>query len=297
MIRALARAFVGLVVVAALGAAAVWGVLTYLRSLDAQPLAKEQCTAENDGVRHSLSLEQADNAALLAATSLRRGMPARAATIAIATAMQESSLRNIDFGDRDSLGLFQQRPSQGWGSEDEIMDPVYSTHTFYDALDKVDDYESMEVTVAAQTVQRSAFPDAYAQHETMSRAWASALTGHSPGAVSCVVHELPAGSPEALLERIERDLGDVHAQVEGSADDGPVTVAIDAGVLAGAGGEGTERLAWAVGQWAVAVAASLGVAEVAVADRLWATSSAAWSAVGQDVAPLAPGLVRIALRG
>jgi len=296
--RTIVRALVTLLVVAALGVAGVWGVVTFLSSLDAEPRAKEQCTAVNDGVRYTLSHEQADNAALLAATALRRGLPARAVTIALATAMQESSLRNIDYGDRDSLGLFQQRPSQGWGSPEEILDPVYSTHTFYDALAKVDGFEDMAVTVAAQTVQRSAFPDAYAQHESMSRAWASALTGHSPAAVTCVVHDRAAGAPTALLARVERDLGDLPVTVagdEGADGANQMTVELDAGVLAGSRGDGTERLAWAVAQWAVTVSAPYGIAEVAVADRRWLADDATWAAVGQETEPRAPGLVLVTL--
>jgi len=295
VIRALVRATVALLAVVALGALAVGGVVTALRSSDAEPRDAERCTATNDGVRYALSHEQADHAALLAASTLRRGMPARAATIAIATAMQESSLRNLDHGDRDSLGLFQQRPSQGWGSAEEVMDPVFSTGAFLEALSRVDGYEQMEITVAAQTVQRSAFPEAYAQHEPLARAWASALTGHSPAAVTCVVHEPVAGSTSALLERVERDLGDVGVEV--SDGEGPASVVLDAGVLAGAGGEGAERLAWAVGQWGVALAAPLGIAEVAVADRRWLVDEAAWTAVGQDEASPGPGLVRVTLHG
>ena len=88
--------------------------------------------------------------------------------------MQESQLRNLgDLGarnDHDSLGLFQQRPSMGWGSVDQVMDPVYSTTAFYLALKRVPGWESMAVTVAAQRVQRSAFPYAYAQWETDANA-------------------------------------------------------------------------------------------------------------------------------
>ena len=112
-------------------------------------------------------------------------MPARAATIALATAYQESKLFNIDYGDRDSVGLFQQRPSQGWGSRKQLLDPLYATNAFYDGLDKVGDYESMRVTAAAQLVQRSAYPEAYADHEADARVLASALTGNSPHAFSC----------------------------------------------------------------------------------------------------------------
>jgi len=114
-----------------------------------------------------------------------RGMPARAASIALATAYQESKLYNIDYGDRDSVGLFQQRPSQGWGSVAQLTDPVYATNAFYDALQKIDGYDSMEITVAAQEVQRSGYPEAYAEHEPDARVLASALTGYSPHVLSC----------------------------------------------------------------------------------------------------------------
>ena len=75
---------------------------------------------------------------MITAIAIRRGLPPRAATIAIATAIQESKVRNITYGDRDSLGLFQQRPSQGWGTPEQILNPEYSTNKFYDALVKVE---------------------------------------------------------------------------------------------------------------------------------------------------------------
>lgn len=288
--RVLGRLLAGLAVLVLIGAGAVWGFVMLLERMDAEPRAAERCTARNDGVHHPLSHEQADNAALLAAATMHRGMPARAATITIATAMQESSLRNIDHGDRDSLGLFQQRPSQGWGTPEQIMDPVYATHTFLDALEQVPGYESMAITEAAQTVQRSAFPDAYGQHEPMSRAWASALTGHSPAALVCVVHDPVPGSTATLLERVERDLGDVGARVlDGAADDDAV-VALDASRLAGV--EGAGRIAWGLAQWAVAIAPGHGLAEVRVADRAWRVDDGAWHVVADE---LAEGEVRLTL--
>jgi hypothetical protein len=145
------------------------------------------CTAEVDGHTDDVDREQAENAALITAVSIQRGMPARAASIALATAFQESKLYNIDYGDRDSVGLFQQRPSQGWGSVAQLKDPVFATNAFYDALTKIDGYREMEITEAAQAVQRSAYPDAYADHEEDGRALASALTGNSPRALWCDV--------------------------------------------------------------------------------------------------------------
>src|SRR4051812_9172085 len=151
----------------------------------------EQCQATLDEQTVVLDFEQAESAAIIAGMAVRRGLPARAATIALATAYQESNLRNLAHGDRDSLGLFQQRPSQGWGTASQVRDPYYATGKFYDALVKVKNYQQLAVTVAADKVQRSAFPNAYADHEADARVLASALTGQSKAAFSCVVNNKP----------------------------------------------------------------------------------------------------------
>jgi hypothetical protein len=179
------RAFLYLVTI--LVVAAGVGLLFY-RGVGPLP-NPEGCTAKVGGVVVDLDPEQSENAAVIAAIGVRRGMPARAVSIALATAFQESKLHNLDNGDRDSLGLFQQRPSQGWGTAAQIQDPYYAANRFYDELDKVHGYERMRITVAAQRVQRSGFPEAYAGHASDARALASALTGFSPAKFSCVVHE------------------------------------------------------------------------------------------------------------
>jgi hypothetical protein len=112
--------------------------------------------------------EQAENAALIAGVAWDRGLPDRAVVIALATAQQESGLRNIDYGDRDSLGLFQQRPSQGWGTEAQVTDPLYSSATFFDRLVGVPGWDTGRLTDVAQAVQRSGFPEAYQKHEAMA---------------------------------------------------------------------------------------------------------------------------------
>lgn len=113
--------------------------------------------------------EQIDNAITIYTVGAERGLPQRAMIIAIATAMQESTLHNYgdlgDNNDHDSLGLFQQRPSQGWGTADQILDPEYAAGKFYDKLIKIPGWQQMPVTVAAQSVQNSAYPDAYADDE------------------------------------------------------------------------------------------------------------------------------------
>lgn len=111
------------------------------------------------------SKEQRANANLIIRVGQEMGMQQRDIAIALATAMQESSLRNLTWGDRDSAGLFQQRPSQGWGSFDQVTDARYATRKFYESLAGVADRGSMSLAEAAQAVQRSAYPDAYAKWE------------------------------------------------------------------------------------------------------------------------------------
>jgi hypothetical protein len=179
-----------LVLLACLAVVAGVGILFY-RGVGPLP-DREGCRAQVAGVQVDLSTEQAENASVIAAVGVRRGLPARAVSIALATAYQESKLRNLDHGDRDSLGVFQQRPSQGWGTEAQVRDPHYAANRFYDELEKVEGYRDMRITEAAQRVQRSGFPEAYEDHAEDARALASALTGYSRAAFACVVHE-PGG--------------------------------------------------------------------------------------------------------
>jgi hypothetical protein len=121
----------------------------------------------------TLDDEQLRNAATLVGIGKGMDMPPRAWVVAIATALQESTLYNLDYGDRDSVGLFQQRTSQGWGTVSQIMDPRYSASKFYEAFDETivaryPDWQTMPLTGLAQEVQRSAFPSAYAKWETVA---------------------------------------------------------------------------------------------------------------------------------
>src|SRR5690554_4501667 len=117
------------------------GVLIAVAMRDRDSQRNEYCVASVGETMVKLDLEQARWASLIAAQSQNRGLPPRAATIALATAFQESKLRNIDYGHLDSLGLFQQRPSQGWGTVEEVMDPFHSINRFYDGLTRVPDYQ------------------------------------------------------------------------------------------------------------------------------------------------------------
>ncbi|WP_329612484.1 C40 family peptidase [Streptomyces brevispora] len=119
--------------------------------------------------------DQVPNAKTIQATGVAMNVPARGQVVALATALQESGLRNLNYGDRDSLGLFQQRPSQGWGTANEILDPVHSSTKFYKGLKKVSGWQSLSIAQAAQAVQRSGFPEAYAKWEPLATALQKAI--------------------------------------------------------------------------------------------------------------------------
>jgi cell wall-associated NlpC family hydrolase len=160
------------------------------------------------GIRASnLSDEQRRNAAVIIQTARNMGAPPRAWLIALATAMQESTLRNINYGDRDSLGLFQQRPSQGWGAPGQVTDPVYSTTIFIQRLLAVPGWADMPVTVAAQIVQRSAFPDAYSKWEGLASDLVQQLADVSDPAGCGQTAVLPQGAAGAAIAFAVREVG------------------------------------------------------------------------------------------
>jgi hypothetical protein len=150
-------------------------------------VGRERCTVESPDGSVELDAEQVQHAATIAAVAHTDGLPVRAVTVGLATAMQESKLYNLPEGDHDSAGLFQQRPSQGWGSFDQVTDPIYASQAFFSALLKVEQWEQLPVTKAAQAVQRSAYPDAYAQHAEDAKVLAAALTGRRGAALTCTV--------------------------------------------------------------------------------------------------------------
>jgi hypothetical protein len=121
--------------------------------------------------------EQVSNAAAIVTVGAQRQVPPRGWVIALATAMQESTLVNLPGGDRDSVGLFQQRPSQGWGTAAQLQDPAYAAGKFFDKLLTVARWQTMPLTEAAQAVQRSAYPDAYAKWEPDATTLVQTLTG------------------------------------------------------------------------------------------------------------------------
>ncbi|RAY14476.1 hypothetical protein DPM19_16115 [Actinomadura craniellae] len=205
-----------------------------------------------DGVM-PLDLEQAANSGTIAAVAHRKNLPERAVVIAYATAIQESHIRNLPGGDRDSVGIFQQRPSQGWGRIDQLRDPVYSTSKFYDSLVKVKDYLDRDLHDAAQRVQRSADGRAYAPHEGKAKIIAEGYTGRRPAAVRCWFTPRKRTEPrraEAVRE-LRRAFGS-RLPATGGTVRVPHT-----------------RAGWAVASWAVSHAQAFGLTEIQYAGKHW----------------------------
>jgi hypothetical protein len=284
------RLLAGIVVLAVVLAGGAWWVWHRVN----QPVLGKGCTAVANGRTVTLDAEQAGNAAIITSVAVQRKLPARAATIAIATALQESKLRNLTYGDRDSLGLFQQRPSQGWGTKAQVTDPVYASNAFYDVLVMIEGYRNLSVTKAAQKVQRSAFPSAYADHEADARVLASALSGNSPAAFTCVFSPLhaagePAGASgltprgDSVATAAQRELG---ASVTATGARGTSLE-----LTLGSGSGQAKVDAWAIAQWALARGGSLPVVAISTPDRSWSRTDRPdqWDHSGDG--QLAPGHV------
>ncbi|WP_306317946.1 MULTISPECIES: heavy metal transporter [unclassified Streptomyces] len=223
------------------------------------------------GASYEFTSEQAVNAATIAAVGTSRGMPERAVTIALATALQESGLRNIEHGDRDSLGLFQQRPTKGWGTAEQIMDPAYASERFYAHLEKIPGYSRLPLTAAAQRVQLSGYPQAYAKHEPDATLLAASLTGRAAASLTCEGRPgggagARAGDPARVKAALARDFGRGVAPAAGPGKSSvrvPVPAAVDSAE------DGERQRGWELAQWAVANSSALRIERVSYAGREW----------------------------
>ncbi|MDR7277663.1 M23 family metallopeptidase [Catenuloplanes atrovinosus] len=186
---------------------------------------------------------QVAHAAVIVAVGQQQRVPPRGWVVAVATAMVESRLLNLSYGDRDSVGLFQQRPSQGWGTPAQLQDPVYASQRFYTALLTVTGWEAMPLTVAAQTVQKSAFPDRYGAQEHDAERVVAAVTGATaitdlPGASLAICTGHSAG-PGGWVRPVDAVVGsgfgprggELHAGVDLSAARHTVIRAAAAGTV------------------------------------------------------------------
>ncbi|MFF1741066.1 heavy metal transporter [Streptomyces mirabilis] len=276
-------------------------------------------SGKSDGASYEFTPEQAVNAATISAVGTTRGLPERAVAIALATALQESGLRNIQHGDRDSLGLFQQRPSQGWGTTKQIMDPTYAAGMFYEHLAKVPGYTRLPLTVAAQRVQRSGFPQAYAKHEPDATLLAAALTGRSAATLTCEGRPgaTPVGGPDSVRAALVRDFGrevlqeagaDVSTAGSPASSTASPTLApspsvsgrtVTVPVRKDPTGDSTVRQrGWELAHWAVANSSALHIRRVSFAGREWTAGerNGEWRAAGTtggSTATQSPGEVRI----
>jgi cell wall-associated NlpC family hydrolase len=155
-------------------------------------------SAQGRAAAAALDAAQTGDARILYDVGISMQLPQQAEVIAIATAMQESRLINLPYGTSDSLGLFQQRPSQGWGSPAQIMQPVYAASAFYSALVLVPGWQSLPPAVAAQDVQHSDYPGAYARWEPLAIALVDSFSGAATNCLTDNSHGVPASGSTYL---------------------------------------------------------------------------------------------------
>ncbi len=217
--------------------------------------ATPSCQVAVGSVKYPLDVQQAENATTIAAVGKRLGMPDHAVTVALAAALQESKLHNLPHGDLDSLGLFQQRPSEGWGTPQTIMIPRDAAEAFYKRLASVSGWESLPVTDAAQAVQHSAAPNGYAQWEPEARTLATAMTGESPAGLTCrFAKPSDTRANAALSAAADQELG-------APATETPVS----------------QSRGWTVSSWLVGHAWQYQIPSVAFDGMEWRSESGVWS--------------------
>lgn len=222
----------------------------------------------------SLDVAQARIAATIAGVAVHDRVPRRALVVAYATALQESHLRNLDYGTLDSVGVFQQRPSQGWGSTRQLENPVYATTKFFAALVRVPGYQTISVAAAAQAVQRSADGAAYGNYVLTAQAMAGSFTGQPSRAVWCWYQSTPQARDGA------RAAGRAMTAAFGSLQPAGVTVryadparsgAQDRQATATVGGD--TAAGWTVAAWLVTHAGAYGLTDVTYDGYAWSAAN------------------------
>ena len=259
-----------LTVIAALLAAGGYAAYSAFQHYVTRLLTVPGCQAGTGTNAIPLDFAQASDAAVIAGVAVREHLPRQALTIAYATAMQEARLENPSYGDLDSVGIFQQRPSQGWGTIAELEDPAYAAAAFFSALVQVPNYTSIPVDQAAQDVQRSADGSAYEQYAQTGAALAADFTG-VPHAVTCWYDPSTQAanlgvSPKLNLKAAIQNL----AGTFGAPGAGKAVLAVstaragESGSLAVTAGSG-----WPVANWLVANAGDYGITRVAYEGYQW----------------------------
>jgi hypothetical protein len=220
-------------------------------------LSGSDCAVAGSGQETTLGTGQAGIAATIAGVAQRDALPAQAVIVAYAAAWQESKLQNLPYGDRDSVGVFQQRPSQGWGKRSQLENPVYATSKFFSALAQVPGYQRMPVYQAAQAVQRSADGFAYQRFQPIAAHMAAAFTGQDPRAVWCWYTPTVRGTARVAAAR--RGLAQTFGPHATRATADPGLIVRVPGV----------RQGWAVATWLVSHAPQYRIDDVRYADYQW----------------------------
>jgi hypothetical protein len=231
------------------------------------------CESDRSGQVLMLDTDQAAIAATIAGVAHARRLPAQAVVIAYATAWQESHLHNLDYGTLDSVGVFQQRPSEGWGTPKELLDPVYATGKFFAALVRVPGYLHLPIYQAAQAVQHSADGQAYQNYAEQASIMSGPFTGGSPHGVWCWYPEDGPGSLRltSLRQELVRTFGRLSVKQEATSS--AVRV-------------GRPAAGWSVAGWLVTHATAYGLTSVQYAGYQWNLSA---GSRGWTRDPSAPG--------
>jgi hypothetical protein len=225
---------------------------------------------------YRMSLSRSENAATMVSVVITRQLPERAAVLVLGAALQESKLDNLKDGqgDRDSVGVLQQRPSQGWGTAAQLSDVRYATGKFLDALVKVDGWQTESLATVVQKVQISADGSAYAKHEPEAQQLADSLTGVQPAGVRCEFDKPTAiAASSTVAAQLSQEL--------------PVSAPTVSGAVIEVPGAG-----WATAAWLVTHADRYGIDGVAYSGRSWQRSSG-W----RDDASVTSAAVRATLAG
>ncbi len=264
---------------------AIVGYAAYraLEHVTATPPPAPGCQAGTGTQAVSLDTGQAGIAAIIAGVAARHQLPRRAVTIALATALQESDLENLPYGDRDSVGVFQQRPSQGWGTAANLQNPVYATTRFFAALVQVPRYTKIPIDQAAQDVQHSADGSAYAENEYVATLLSGDLTGQPPHAVTCWY--TPAAKSHADVTQSRQAL----LETFGSPERNGVAVRVSNVTLSHV----PKAAGWAAASWLVTHAEEYRISEVRYAGYEWkaADGNMGWQRDAKPKGTAASGIV------
>ena len=268
------RPLIILTVIAVLLGIGAYAAYTVYQRFVTQVLTLPGCQAGIGDTGVPLDFQQAADSATIAGVAIREHLPTRALTIAYATAYQEAKLENPNYGDRDSVGIFQQRPSQNWGTAANLVDPEYATQKFFGALVQVPHYTTIPVYEAAQAVQKSADGYAYEQWAPQGQLLAAAYTT-TPHAVTCWYDPVQQASSQGVSTKL--NLHGAATELDHVFGTPGQAGAVLKGITRSSSGSAdvittTSGAGWAVANWLVTHAISYGITHVSYAGYQWTAS-------------------------